>query len=184
MRTADRRTRWRQAVFEPRAGMTDACRVLLLYLHDYMNHKGIVSRPRSKITADLGIHSARVTERLKLAKDLGFISPVRRGRPHVTAVYQAVIPSSEAPVRRVSRGTSAVPLEVRQPGSDEVRQPYLPDGPRGTAHRQPSSSTQVEHSSVRRAVSESATRSAATRSTDDEPEAEVTAPRRAWEDSA
>lgn len=125
MRGRDRRARWRQVVFEPRAGMADACRVLLLHLHDHMDYKGIVSQPRSKMTADLGIHSARVTERLRQAKDLGFLDMVRRGRPHVTAVYQAVIPPTEIRVRPTSRGTADVPLEVRQPGSDEVRQMYL-----------------------------------------------------------
>ncbi len=177
MRGPDRRPAWRKAIYAPRPGMTDPCRVLLLYLLDHMDSNGIVSRPRTKITADLGIHSARVTERLRLARELG--SVVRRGRQHWTAVYQATIPSS--------RGTARVPLEDAQryahPVAREVQHVYPPELPRGTPHRQPRSSTQVEHSSVPPVVVKSATKSAATRSTEHGPEAEVAAPR-AWEDSA
>lgn len=188
MRGPDRRTRWRKAVYAPRDGMTHGCRVLLLRLADDMNHKGIVSIPRTRLVDELGCHPARITEWVTLAKKLGFLDTVRRGRPHVTAVYQATIPPS--------RGTADVPLEVRnpylndddlevrKPGDDEVLNPYLSEASRGTESGYPSSSTQVEHSSVPPVVVESATRSAATKSTDDEPEAEVTAPRRAWEDSA
>lgn len=180
MRGPDRRPGWRKAIYAPRPGMTDACRVLLLYLLDHMDSNGIVSRPRSKITAELGIHSARVTERLRLARELGFLTTVRRGRQHWTAVYQATIPRS--------RGTAGVPLEDAQrytsPVATEVQLTYPPEPPRGTPHRQPRTTTQVEHSSVPPVVAESATKSAAIRSTDDEPKAEVTSPRRTWEDSA
>lgn len=80
MKGHDRRPRWKQAVYAPRDGMTNGCRVLLLYLHDHMDSRGIVSRPRSKVCTDLGLHSARVTERLRQARDLGFLDTVRRGR--------------------------------------------------------------------------------------------------------
>jgi len=157
--------------------MTDPCRVLLLYLLDHMDSNGIVSRPRTKITADLGIHSARVTERLRLARDLGFLTVVRRGRQHWTAVYQATTPPS--------RGTARVPLDDAQryahPVAREVQQAYPPEPPRGTPHRQPRSSTQVEHSSVPPIVVESATKSAAIKTDDDE--TEVNSPRK-WVDSA
>jgi len=149
MRGHDRRARWKQAVYAPRAGLSDGTRVLLLYLHDHMDARGIVSRPRSKVCADLGLHSARVTERLRQARDLGFLDTVRRGRPHVTAVYQAVIPALEVRQPYLKRASP----EVRQPGSDEVRLAYLPDGSRGTPHRQPSSST-AERPSATPAVAE------------------------------
>ncbi len=177
MRGPDRRPAWRKAVYAPRPGMTDPCRVLLLYLLDHMESNGIVSRPRTKITADLGIHSARVTERLRLARDLRFLTVVRRGRQHWTAVYQATIPSS--------RGTARVPLEDAQryahPVAREVQQAYPPEPPRGTPHRQPRSSTQVEHSSVPPVVVESASKSAAIKTDDDK--TEVNSPRK-WVDSA
>jgi hypothetical protein len=76
--------------------MTDGCRVLLLRLLDDMTANGIVSIPRSKLAADLGVAPARVSERIKLAKSLGLLVDVRRARPKVTAVYQATLPRAIA----------------------------------------------------------------------------------------
>ncbi len=191
MRGPDRRTRWRKAVYAPRDGMTHGCRVLLLRLADDMNHNGIVSIPRSRLAEEFGCDPSRVTEWVSLAKRLGFLDTVRRGRPHVTAVYQATIPPSEVRNQYLKDEGLEVRnphlkdggLEVRKPGGVMVRNPHLSEGSRGAETAQPSSSTQVTHSSVPPIVVESATKSAATRSTDDEPEAEVTSPRK-WEDSA
>lgn len=91
-------------MFAPRRGMTNGCRVLLLWLlrttvpgksgQRAMNANGIVSVPRSKLAADLGVDPARVTEHIRLARRLGLLDVVRRGRHGVTAVYQATIPPS------------------------------------------------------------------------------------------
>jgi len=110
MARPDRRARWRRAVYAPRPGMTDGCRVLLLRMLDEMNANGVVSIPRSRLAAELGIAPARVSERIKLARSLGFLDVVRRARPKITAVYQAVIPPD-------LRGTGAVPHK----GNSEVR---------------------------------------------------------------
>jgi hypothetical protein len=108
-------------VYAGRPGMTDGCRVLLLRLLDDMNANGVVSVPRSTLATDLGVAPARISERIKLARALGYLDIVRRARPKVTAVYQATIPD-------VGRGTDAVPhvngSEVRPPvsitGTDAV----------------------------------------------------------------
>jgi hypothetical protein len=110
---ANRKDDWKRAIFRSRPGMTDGCRVLLLRLLEDMNHKGIVSIPRSKLAAELGVAPARISERIALARDLGFLDVVRRARPKVTAVYQATIPKQ-------SRGTESVPL----PPIGEVRSPF------------------------------------------------------------
>jgi hypothetical protein len=103
-RPEDRRPDFKRAVFAGR--MPDSVKVLLLRLLEDMNHKLIVSVPRSKLAKDLGVPLPRISERAKVARDLGYLSQVRRGRPGVTAVYQGTTPN---------RGTESVPLEVRPP---------------------------------------------------------------------
>lgn len=136
--------RWRRAILEPRSGMTDPCRVLLLYLaeSEHMRQSGVVSVPRSTVAKDLGIAPARVSERIALARRLKFLDVVRRGRPGVTAVYQALIPPSEV---REEYQASADHL-VRQPGHDLVQEAYLLEGSLGTPEQYPRSSTEPESS--------------------------------------
>jgi hypothetical protein len=134
----DRRLRWRQSVYASRPGMTDGCRVLLLRMLDEMDAKGVVSIPRSRLAAALGIAPARVSERIKLARSLGLLDVVRRARPQVTAVYQAVIPPTpEGYNTRTSEvrhtvsvtGTESVPTaeraEVRMYPTQEVVGPEV-----------------------------------------------------------
>jgi hypothetical protein len=145
---------WRAAVFTYRGSvkgvrMTDACRVLLLKMAEHMDGNGIVSVPRTKLAEELGdVAVARITERIKLARTLGFLDPVRRGRPGVTAVYQAKMPRPE--VRNL------YPVEVRQTGRSQVRDPYLTDqgeaDARGTDYRPPSSSAGQNGSQPRSSV--------------------------------
>jgi hypothetical protein len=87
--------------------MTNGCRVLLLRLADGMDAKGIVSIPRSTLAREFGVAPARITENVKLARQLGFLDMVRRARPGVTAVYQATNPDLRrgTPQRTSSRGT-------------------------------------------------------------------------------
>ena len=189
MRGPDRRTRWRKAVYAPTDGMTHGCRVLLLRLSDDMNHKGIVSIPRSRLAEEFGCDPALVTRWVTIAKRLGFLDTVRRGRPHVTAVYQATIPPSEVRNQYLKDEGLEVTnshlygggLEVTKPTGVMVTNSHPSEGSRGDYSYQPSSGTQASHSSVRRAVVESATRSAAIKTDDDE--TEVNSPRK-WEDSA
>src|SRR4051794_21166078 len=97
--------------------MTDGCRVLLLRLADSMDPDGYVSIPRTKLAAQLGVAPARVSERIKLARALGFLDIAEQARPRVTAVYQGMLPDA-------ARGTGAVPLET----DSEVQPPVTVRG--------------------------------------------------------
>lgn len=110
MRGRDRRPRWKRAVFRGRPGMTAGCQVLLLRLLEDMSADGYVSVPRTRLAADLGVAPARISERIKLARSLGFLDIAEQPRPTRTAVYQATVPDD-------GRGTEPVPLEVRKPVS-------------------------------------------------------------------
>jgi DNA-binding transcriptional ArsR family regulator len=102
MSRIDKRVAFKRAVFVGR--MPDSVKVLLLRLLEDMDAKLIVSVPRSKLAEDLGVPMARISERIKVARELGYLDQVRRGRPGVTAVYQGL------------RGTGSVPrTEVRPP---------------------------------------------------------------------
>lgn len=158
MNARDRRPRWRAAVFEPRPGMTDACRVLLLYLHDHMDNKGIVSIPRRKLAESLGIAERRITERMNLAKALGFFDTVRRGRPGVTAVYQATIPNH---IVREAHHVDDHSM-VRETAPCMVREAHLNTGSHGARGGTPSSGTEAE-SSERTAVALSHNEAATTK---------------------
>jgi hypothetical protein len=114
VRGRDRRPRFRAAVYAGRSGMTDGCRVLLLRLADDMDADGYVSIPRTKLAAQLGVAPARISERVKLARSLGFLDIAEPPRPRVTAVYQATIPgygirTSEVQPPVSVRGTDSVP---------------------------------------------------------------------------
>jgi hypothetical protein len=127
-RPEDRRPDFKRAVFAGR--MPDSVKVLLLRLLEDMNHKLIVSVPRSKLAKDLGVPLPRISERAKVARDLGYLSQVRRGRPGVTAVYQGTTPN---------RGTESVPLEVRPPRTKQRYGICTCFGPpRGTPRPHPS----------------------------------------------
>jgi hypothetical protein len=106
--------RFRGAVYPEREGLTNGCRLLLLRLSDDMSATGIVSVPRSVLAADLGVAPARITEWIRMAMDLHLLDQVRRGRPGVTAVYGAKIPTPEVrpgvPSQRYARADQA---EVR-----------------------------------------------------------------------
>ena len=123
MKRPEWRARWKRAVYARHPGFTlpdgtgvaplsDATRVLLLRLLEDMDSGGYVSVPRSRLAEEFGVPPARITERVKLARQHGFLYPVRAARlGRSCAVYQAVFPSR--------RGTSGVPLadavEVRPP---------------------------------------------------------------------
>jgi hypothetical protein len=125
--------------------MTNGCRIVLLYLAEHMNAKGIVSTPRSTLAEGLGVAPARITEAIQLGRQLGFLDIVRRARPGVTATYQALIPS---PVEVRHPYLADMELEVRPPGHHKVRHPYLETGSRGTNNPTPSSGSATQGSSA------------------------------------
>jgi hypothetical protein len=78
--------------------LTNGTKLLLVVLVDDMTVYGQVSVPRSKLAKKLGVHEARITERIREAVDARVLDVIVRGKPGTTAVYQALIPDG-APVR-------------------------------------------------------------------------------------
>lgn len=131
---SDRVMRWRRTVYGKRPGLTLGCRLLLLRLSDDMDAKGIVSVPRSRLADDLDTAPPRITEWIGQARQLGFLDTVRRGRPHVTAVYQATFPEPVGTRGRTSTEIRDGVPHRRDRGthtltSDEVRDGVPPNGP-------------------------------------------------------
>ncbi|GAA0986877.1 hypothetical protein ENKNEFLB_01941 [Nocardioides aquaticus] len=122
---------WRAAVYrEPH--ITDATRVLLLYLSDYMRDDLTVSVDREQIAADLGRSERRIGERFRDA--LGqhprkpdaeqrcrlehrLLDRKARGQKHVRAVFQAVVPD-------VLSATHVCPAEDASPDSQQDAQEH------------------------------------------------------------
>jgi hypothetical protein len=101
MVTVTYRAVWRAEVFRSPV-ITDSVRVLLLAMAEQMGEDGRVSVPRSALAVLLGRQPRRVTERIGLAIDAGFLDRVTTGKPGVTAVYRATLPDGAA--GRTSRG--------------------------------------------------------------------------------
>jgi hypothetical protein len=87
------RQRWLGEVYGSHL-ITDSTRVVLLRLCQNMDRRGYVSMPRSTLAAELNRHGARITERIKLAKEAGFLDVVTAGKPGITAVYRAMLPAA------------------------------------------------------------------------------------------
>lgn len=85
---------WRREVFRSQSpDMTAAAKVLCLYLVDHVDRRTMyISVPRDEIAKALGIHNARVAERMKRACDAGFLHSVSSGYLRHTAVYKATFP--------------------------------------------------------------------------------------------
>lgn len=86
------RSRWRREVLRTHA-LTDTTKLLLVVLTDYMDPRGEVSIPRDKLADQLDRSPRRITERIKAARDAGFLDTVSRAYPGHTAVYVATFPS-------------------------------------------------------------------------------------------
>lgn len=96
------RDAWRREVL--RSGrISDSVRVLLLVLADNIRGKDRISLPRNQLAEILGRSPQRITERIQLACEAGFLDRVESGKPGRTAVYQALIPKPEGPRVRISR---------------------------------------------------------------------------------
>jgi hypothetical protein len=128
-----RRDEWRAEVIRS-ARISDAVRVVLLVLADTMTDGGYVSVPRSALAKTINRSPHRITERLKLAREAGYLAIVRPAMPNRTAEYVATLPdlSGGAPVRTSRRGTPVRTSEVRSADPIQVP-PSAPqaDGVRG-----------------------------------------------------
>jgi hypothetical protein len=86
-----RRDEWRTEVIRSSL-ISDSVRVVLLVLADTMTDTGCVSVPRSRIAAAINRSPRRVTERLELAREAGYLAITRAGKPGQTAAYMARLP--------------------------------------------------------------------------------------------
>lgn len=128
---------FRQGVYGNRDKVTAGCQVLLLRLSDDMSATAIVSVPRSRLASELGVPPPRITEWVKQAKDAGFLSTVRRGRPGVTAVYQGLLVRPGVPSQRYAQPDQAeVRPGVPQIGTQRYAQ-HPPQEGNETARREP-----------------------------------------------
>lgn len=73
-------------------GITDATRVLLLVMVEFMREDLTVSVPRKDLARWLNRSERRIQERVKNAHDAGLLDTVVRGQKGVTAVYGALFP--------------------------------------------------------------------------------------------
>ncbi|WP_425308419.1 hypothetical protein AADG42_06560 [Ammonicoccus fulvus] len=106
---------WKALVYRHK-GIHNTTRVMLLYLADRMGTNLIVSVPRSRIAADLGIGERRVTERMKAAVEVQLLDPVAKGRPGVTAVYAAMFPDMVHPSAPYVRDVPHTDSSAENPG--------------------------------------------------------------------
>lgn len=84
---------WRRAVMrDPR--ITDATRVLLLVMFDYVRTDMTVSVPRRDLADMLQRSERRIAERVQNAQEAGLLGkdPIVRGRKGRTAVYACLFP--------------------------------------------------------------------------------------------
>jgi hypothetical protein len=118
---------WRRAVLrEP--NITDATRVVLLVLVDYMRTDLTVSVPRKDLARWLNRSEKRIQERIKNAHDAGLLDTVSPGHRGHTAVYAGLFPEAD-------RGTDS-----RAQSMAGFRPPMAPDSgtPGGpTSSKQP-----------------------------------------------
>lgn len=102
---------WRREVFRSQSpDMTAATKVLCLYLADQASKTNLhISVPREVIAEGLGVHKARVAERIARAVSAGFLTSMAKGYPGHTAVYRATFPDQLETRSRVQQsGTQLV----------------------------------------------------------------------------
>lgn len=67
-------------------------RAFLVYLSTRMNERRHVSVPQTELAGIFGVSPRTIRDRVADAHRVGFLDTVVRGKPHTTAVYQAVVP--------------------------------------------------------------------------------------------
>jgi hypothetical protein len=119
------RDRWIAAVLA--SELNNSCKLVCIALSRHMTDEGRVSQIRREtIAADLGLHSLqRITDRIKQAKDAGFLSKTGGGVNATAVSYMAMIPVAQVPRAGVpddgpgngSRGTwNGVPAHAQKDG--------------------------------------------------------------------
>lgn len=156
---AARVMRFRKAVYAARRDLTSGCQLLLLRLSDDMNERCVVSVPRSVLSEDLDAPKPRITEWVAEAVKAGFLSPVVRGRPGVSAVYQGIYrgPSEVRPSVPSTRYGKPDHAEVRPGVPSTAPTRYATGGTHEEERTAPSAHTVTEathHPSERRTKEE------------------------------
>ena len=92
---------WRRAVLCNKS-ITDATRVLLLVMCDYVKPNMTVSVPRYELAALLQRSERRISERVAAAQKAGLlgVDPIVRGQKGRTAVYKCEFPEVQGAVNR------------------------------------------------------------------------------------
>lgn len=134
---------WREAVYKSQA-ITDAVRVVLLLLADYMRQDRTVSVPRATIANKLGRTERRISQRIADAHHAGFLDTISKGYRGSTAVYVGTFPDPErvtvSSTLLVSKSVTLSTLERVPPGGPTISTADLSASP----HRL-NSSTYEEH---------------------------------------
>ena len=105
---------WRRAVYKAQ-GLKGNVQVLLLLMSEYMHANRHVSVPRSELAEKLGVHEQRVADRIKAARDHGFLNIVSRGYRGHTAVYQGTFPNIKADSVREPSTQEAPRIRMQTP---------------------------------------------------------------------
>lgn len=125
-----------------RSDLNWGCKTLLLHMSDAMNQNAIVSVPRAALAEGINCAEARISEWVGEAKDAGYLSVVKPGRPGRTAVYQglrgvrAADPLEGYAEPDTSRYADRTPEGYAERVTTEVVQTAPLDQPRSEHHKQ------------------------------------------------
>ena len=126
------RERWITAVL--RSDLTNVTKLILVALGQQMDENGRVRYPRERLAADVGLKTVqRVTDRIKEAKDKGWLIADGGGINGTVAQYYAEIPGTSL------RGTSSAGRGNGQRGTrngvpDQQEKAGSGTSPRGVIH--------------------------------------------------
>jgi hypothetical protein len=98
------RDRWVTAVLA--SDLNNSCKLVCIALSRHMTDEGRVSQIRREtIAADLGLRSLqRITDRIKEAKDAGFLDKTGGGVNATSSSYMVMIPGAQLPRDGVAQG--------------------------------------------------------------------------------
>ena len=128
-RAACPRERWLTEVLRSHQ-LNNSAKLVLVALSRQMDERGRVRYPRERLAADVGLRPQRVTDRIKEAKDAGFLIADGGGINGTVAQYYAEIPGT--PLRGTSstgRGNGSRSTRNGVPEPADLGSPGTP--PRG-----------------------------------------------------
>lgn len=96
--------------------LTPATKLLLLTMAQHMSEDRRVSVPREDLARQMRVHPQRVAERIRKAKDAGYLTQVGGGYKGTTAIYEGVFPE----VSVLLRGTQGAAKRTAPPVRNDV----------------------------------------------------------------